>query len=82
MADLDREIAAFDEDIDILTKHHNEKWVVYHDGAFVNAFDSFDKAASEAVNNFGSGPYLIRQVGAPKFTLPASVVYRPIYDNC
>lgn len=72
MADLDHEIEAFERKKDELERHHLGKWVVIHDGELVNAFDTFDTAAREAVSRFGRGPYLIRQVGQPPVKLPAS----------
>ncbi len=79
MADtaLQVEIATYDAMKDDLEAHHKDKWVVFHDDEFIGAFDTFDTAAAEAVRRFGVGPYLIRQVGAPPLTLPASVMYRP-----
>ena len=78
---LDTEIAAFTAMQDALEEHHNGKWVVFHGETFVDAFDSFETAAREAVRRFGAGPYLIRQVGAPPFTPPASVMYWPVHAN-
>lgn len=75
---IDREIAAFERIRDDLERHHNGKWVIVRDGKLVDAFDSIDSAAQEAVRRFGRGPYLIRKVGAPPATLPASVLYRPM----
>lgn len=51
-------------------------WVLIFDRKLISTFESFDQAAREAVRKFGSGPYLIRQVGANPVVLPASVVYR------
>ena len=78
MTDLETEIAAFEARREELEKHHASKWVVFQGDKFIGAFDSFDAAAAEAVRLYGSGPYLIRQVGAPPVTLPASVMYRPV----
>lgn len=74
LQDLEREISAFDRLSPQLEAHHRGKWVVVHDEALVGAFDTLDAAAREAVTRFGRGPYLIRQVGAPPFVLPASVI--------
>jgi len=63
-----------------LEAHHMGKWVLVHDGALIGIYDSFDSAAEDSVRRFGRGPYLIRQVGAPPVTLPASVMYRPSHD--
>ena len=75
MADLDTEIEAYERIRPDLEAQHTGKWVLVHDGQLINTFNYFEAAASEAVRSFGRGPYLIRQVGAPPVTLPASVMY-------
>jgi hypothetical protein len=79
MAALDVEISAYDSMREQLEGEHMGKWVLVHDRQLVGVYDSFDAAAQEAVKRFGSGPYLIRQVGAPPVTLPASVMYQPAH---
>jgi hypothetical protein len=59
---------------------HPGKWVLIRDSEFVGTFDTFDVAAKEAVRRFGRGPFLIREIGAPDVTLPASVVYSVLED--
>ena len=79
---LQRNIEAFDAKIRWLEKHHSAKWVIFQDGSFVDAFDTFDTAAREAIGKFGAGPYLIRQVGGRRsMRVPASVAYRPVYAS-
>jgi len=56
------------------------KWIVIRNSEFIGKYDSFEAAAGEAVRRFGRGPYLIREVGAPDVTLPASVVYAVAHD--
>jgi hypothetical protein len=75
MSDIDKEITAYEAMREELEAKHMGKWVLFHDQEFISAYDSFDSAAGDAVKRFGSGPYLIRQVGAPPVTLPASVMY-------
>jgi hypothetical protein len=75
MTDLDRDLAAFHAQLPDLESTHNGQWVVFHDGQFVGSYPDFNRAAEEAVQRFGSGPYLIKQVGAPPITLPASVMF-------
>ena len=78
MTELDRNIAAYEkQEPELMAKHHG-RWVVFHDGKLAGTFDAFEAAAEEAVKKFGRGPYLIRQVGAPPITLPASVMYRVV----
>ena len=72
------QIAAYDEMRDVLERDHYREWVVFHDGALVDTYSSFEAAADDAVVRFGRGPYLIRQVGAPPVRLPSSVQYRPV----
>jgi len=75
---LDREIAAFEERRVDLEARHKGEWVVIHGEDMLGAYDSFEVAAEEAVRNFGSGPFLIRQVGALPAILPASVMHIPV----
>ncbi len=75
MIELDREIAAYDVLRADLENHHMGEWALVFDGNLIGTFPSFDEAARLAVQRFGRGPYLIRQIGAPPVTMPASVVY-------
>jgi hypothetical protein len=75
MIELDREIAAYETMRADLENRHMGEWVLVFDEKLIGTFPSFDEAAQLAVQDFGRGPYLIRQVGAPPVTLPASVVY-------
>lgn len=79
MADVKSDIAAYMAMREELEQKHTGKWVLFHDQKFIGVFDSFEAAAEGAVGRFGRGPYLIRQVGAPPVTLPASVMFRPVY---
>ena len=81
MTTLKDEIAAFERMRSDLETEHFGEWVVIHDENLVGTYDSFDDAANEAVKCFGRGPYLIRKVGAPPVTLPASVLYRPTHAS-
>ncbi|MCY4261739.1 MAG: hypothetical protein OXC97_00225 [Candidatus Dadabacteria bacterium] len=76
MARLKEEIAAYEEMCNDLELEHFGEWVVFRDKKLAGTYDSFDMAAEDAVKRFGRGPYLIRKVGAPPLTLPASVLYR------
>ena len=78
MATLKTEIAAYERMRDDLELEHFGEWVVVHDEKLAGTYESLEKAADDAVQRFGRGPYLIRQVGAPPLVLPASVKYRPV----
>lgn len=78
MSTLTQEITAYEGKRNELEADHPGKWVVFHDQDLVGVYDSFEEAATDAVQRFGHGPYLIREVGAPPITLPASVLYRRV----
>ena len=63
-ATLDENIAAYDVMRDHLELEHFGKWVVFYDEEFVGSYDESEDAAQIAIERFGRGPYLIRQVGA------------------
>jgi hypothetical protein len=81
MAELKDDIAAYDAMKADLEAKCLGKWVVFRDRKLIGTYDSFDAAANEAVHRFGRGPYLIRQVGAPPISMPASVMYHPVHDK-
>lgn len=74
---LETEIRAYENRKAELERTYSGKFVVFKGDDLVGAWDTLDAAAQQAVARFGRGPYLIRQVGAPRPTLPASVLYRP-----
>lgn len=78
MAVLDTEISAYDAQRPELEASHMGKWVVIQERELIGIFESFEMAAENAVRMFGRGPYLIRQIGAPPVTLPASVMYNVV----
>jgi hypothetical protein len=78
VAELREEIAAYEAIKADLEARALGKWALVHDRVLVGMFASFEESAATAVRNFGRGPYLIRQIGAPPLTLPASVLYHPI----
>jgi hypothetical protein len=75
MIELDREIAAYETMRADLENHHMGEWVLVFNERLIGTYTSFDEAAQVAVREFGRGPYLIRKVGAPPFTMPASVAF-------
>lgn len=78
MTVLRDDIAAFERMRSELEAQHDKQWVVFHKGQFQGAFPEFDDAASAAVEQFGSGPYLIRQVGASAtIQLPGGMIFTP-----
>lgn len=76
MSKLKEEITAYEEMCNDLEIEHFGKWVIFYNKELAGTYGSFQAAAEDAVKRFGRGPYLIRRVGAPPITLPASVLYR------
>ncbi len=79
MTVLSDDIAAYDRMRSELEARHRNQWVVFHRGRLVGAFADFEAAAASAVERFDTGPYLIRQVGAPPIQLPGGMVFTPAH---
>jgi len=75
---INEEITAYEGLRESLEADHMGKWALIHNRELVSLFGTFEEAAETAVGKFGRGPYLIRRVGAPPMTLPASVMYHPV----
>ena len=57
------EIAAYEKMRDDVEAKHLNEWVVVYKGELIGTYIDFQEAAAEAIERFGRGPYLIRQVG-------------------
>lgn len=79
MTTLKDEIAAYERFRDDLETEHYGEWAVVQNEQLVGTYESFERAADDAVQKFGRGPYLIREIGAGPTVLPASVLYRPVH---
>jgi hypothetical protein len=80
MSILGQDIAAFDRMRASLEAEHDKQWVVIHRGEFIATFPDFEAAAAAAVERFGAGPYLIRQIGAPAAVqLPGGMIFTPAH---
>ena len=73
---LVRELTAFEARRAELERDHFGEWVLFRGTELIGIFESLDSTADEAVRRFGRGPYLIRRVGAPPLTVPASIMRR------
>lgn len=76
MSPIQDEIEAFNQLKPQLEAEHMGKWALLHDRQLIGLYVSFDAAADIAVDRFGSGPFLIRQIGAKPTPLPASLAYK------
>ena len=74
---LTKDMAAYGNMRSGLETDYLGKWVVVHNEQVVDFYDTFQDAATDAVQRFGRGPYLIRRIGEPPIALPASVMYAP-----
>jgi hypothetical protein len=79
VAGLQDDIAFYDSVRSSLEADHLGKWVLVRNKEIVGLYDKFEAAAKEAVQKFGRGPYLIRQIGASSVNLPTSLVYGPFH---
>jgi len=78
---LDAEIAAYQQQAAQLEASHKGKWVVFKRKSLIAIHDTFEAAAEDAVERFGRGPFLIRQIGAPPIVMPISVAYNPDHEK-
>ncbi len=78
---LTDEIAAYEEMQATLECEFLGKWALVHERELIGTFKSFEDAATIAVERFGAGPYLIREIGRGPVTLPASVLYQSVSAN-
>ncbi len=76
MLELSRQIAAYEKIQSDLETDHFGKWVVFYDEELVGTYDTDREAVGTAIERFGRGPYLIRQVGVMPVPPLASVIYR------
>ena len=81
MSALGDDITAYDQARSELEANHLGEWVVFHSGSFVGVYPDFENAASEAVERFGEGPYLIRQVGVEAIQLSSAMIFRPAHAH-
>ncbi len=68
---LSIEIALFEARKHELESTQWGKFVVIRGNEVLGAFDTLEIAGYAAAQKYGAGPYLIRQVGAPPWRLPA-----------
>ena len=74
MTTLEQEIDAYEGMRADLEEKYFDKWIIVRNSKVAGAFDSSEECIQFAVENFGRGPYLVRQVGEPPVTLPASAL--------
>ncbi len=79
-AALAEEREAYEEMRPELEARASGKWALVRGKELIGTYEEFQSAATEAVRRFGRGPYLIREIGTPDITLPASVVYSTVED--
>ena len=65
MSVLSADIASFEKIRGDLEARHRLAWVVFHEGELVAIYPDYEAAASDAIERFDTGPFLIRQIGAP-----------------
>ncbi|MYK26399.1 MAG: hypothetical protein F4052_05540 [Dehalococcoidia bacterium] len=76
---LDRQVSAYEARREEMEREYLGRWVVFHDEDLAGTYDSFEEAAEDAIERFGTGPYLIREVGASRIVrFPASVLSHPV----
>lgn len=75
---IEKEKMAYEAMQQDLEANHWGAWVVFHDMNFIGVYKSFHDASEVAVERFGRGPYLIKQVGEGPITLPPVVLFKDL----
>jgi len=82
MAQLDREITAFEKMKADLEKHHLGKFVLIHGDDLVGTFDTEDAVIREGLRRFAHEPFLVRKVGEEAMRIPVSAhTFRPAHAH-
>ena len=75
MLELSRQIAAYKRMQPDLEMDHFGKWALFYDEVFVGTYDTEHEAVGTAIEKFGRGPYLIRQIGVKPVPPLGSLIY-------
>ena len=78
-AKLSENIAAYAYLRDELEMDHAGEWVLVYNKLLVGTYKTPELAIDVAVSQFGSGPYLIREIGASPPVLSAAALYQPVH---
>ena len=77
MNTLQANMAAYATMRERLEKESRGQWILIHDERLIGTYASFEDAAADAIEQFGRGPYHIREIGASDtVTVPASLAFR------
>ncbi|MFT3729054.1 MAG: hypothetical protein QM759_14615 [Terricaulis sp.] len=75
MADLSKEIAAFERQLPVLKQRiTSRRWVVFLGGECRGDFRTFSEAMEFGMSKFPEADFLVRQIDAPKAQLPFLMV--------
>ena len=77
MMTLEKEIQLYDEMRAELEEKYFNRWIIIRGTKVSGPFEDSAECVQFAIEHFGRGPYLIRQVGAPPLHLPASAILVP-----
>ena len=73
---IEKEKIAYEAMQEELEANHWGEWVLVYSMKLIGTYESFHDAAEVAVERFGRGPYLIKQVGEGPITLPPVLLFK------
>ena len=73
---IEKEKIAYEAMQEELEANHWGAWVLVYGMKLIGTYESFHDAAEVAVERFGRGPYLIKQVGEGPITLPPVLLFK------
>lgn len=68
--DLSKDVEAFLRERAVLRRQHPSQWVVFAEERYRGAFDNYEGAVRFAIERFGGGPFLVRNVDAEDEFVP------------
>ena len=78
---LDKEQAAYEAQREELERDRKGDWVIFHDEKLIGIYEDFQDAAQDALDKYGLGPYLIKQIGVPAPTVRPFLLYTPVNED-
>ncbi|MCY4577992.1 MAG: hypothetical protein OXD31_03000 [Chloroflexi bacterium] len=78
---LDKEHAAYEALREELERDRKGDWVIFHDEKLIGIYENFQDAAQDALDKYGLGPYLIKQIGVPVPAVRPFLLYTPVNED-
>jgi len=79
---IDKEIEAFEAQLEELLADYEGKFALVKDGTVVDTFDSEGEAYTEGVNRFGDEAFLVRRILSTKTLESLPALFSGVVNAC